>query len=930
MIEDLAGDFNNWKGLTYDEVAQYIKDETGKDISRPALAVYDLNAGKQERNEAVDRWFAEQNGGKLGTGAKFAGNIGYGIGNMAPSIVLAVASGGTSTAGEAAGAIPTLVDALKNGASVGSAAASAGKALFTFNASTAVMSAQSAGDKYVTSAREYGTGEFPGATLMDAIGTGAIEGVTENLGGIPGSAKLDDMLNKEMTGNILANVARNLPNLLVNTGEEGMEEIIVSPLEGMLDKAFLDNGKPLVGWGNGAAIDGKEMLDSGMTGASIGLVMGTVLSTSSVIQSSADIQDKIKIVNNNIDVINHAYQEAYGVDTNIVEKLPNKATTKQVYEKFDECVQYYSNMRVMEHIIDYYRNAFWSDSLSEGCQITYDSMTGAPKIIGADGYVYDSRADYYAGIKSEDQSMATAQNGAPTQAETDADAYRRYALESGNPNADVSGADMATGIAQEVQIPSEERLREIQEASSGQYAQTEGFDGAPSSDEFITALKEDAQRRAEIQEQENRKKQEELQRRSEHLSTLARQTEKYARTGATFEETISELSRSGLITYLHEDEDKAISDAWRMGNAAYCVRTGNRTKRLPAPGETTTESQTTTVSEKKKNAGNLSEVVRPEIRRAMNAMKGSGRSTLATYDGNTYVCMTGGALLITQEEAAAMADSGIKQDKKAEKRLAADASYSEGDIHKATKAEAFSESGKSYVRLELDNGSAITVKKAAFDVVNKEGFVVGVSTSGRSLLAISDGTVVAVITPNSGVRPGYGSKNAKLKCNQEKPRAKTPKKAKGDVGTNASETSVATGLGRRTSIEKICKIRRNAGISGRCPDQGGRRTVLLYFLGLGAVCTGCIGSCRLHSNIYASRTNLLCQVVGRGHRMEGRHLEIRRDAAIHGRNAAEGVEREREVHLLPLGAGGLGGGRRRDIHGCLYIRAELHGIGGRI
>lgn len=815
LIEDLAVEFNGLDDLTYDEVAQYIKDETGKDVSRLALAAYDMNAKKQGANEFVDTMYAAQNDGEIGTGTRFAGNIGYGIGNMAPSIALAVTSGGTSTAGEAAGAIPTLVDALKNGASVGSAAASAAKALFTFSASTAVMSAQSAGDKYVTSAREYGTGEFPGATLMNAIGTGAIEGVTENLGGITGFTKLGDMLNKEMTGSILANVAQNLPNLLVNAGEEGMEEIIASPLEGLLDKAFLDNGKPLVGWGNGAAIDGKEMLDSGMTGTAIGLVMGTVLSTSSVIQSSADIQDKIKIVNNNIDAINHAYQGAYGVDTNVVEKLPNKATLQQVYEKFDECVPYYSDMNVVPHIIDYYSNDFLSDPLNEGCQIAYDSMTGATKIIGADGYAYDSRADYYAGIKSEDQSMATAQNGAPTQAETDADAYRRYALESGNPNADVSGADIATGIAQEVQIPSEERLREIQEASSGQYAQTEGFDGAPSSDEFITALKEYAQRRAEFQEQENRKRQEELQRRSEHLSTLARQTERYARTGATFEETISELSRSGLITYLHEDEDEAISDAWRMGNAAYRVRTGTRTKRLPAPGETTTGSQTTTVSEKKKKAGNLSEVVRPEIRRAMNAMKGSGRLTLATYDGNTYVCMTGGALLITQEEAAAMAASGIKQDKKAEKRLAADASYSEGDIHKATKAEAFSESGKSYVRLELDNGSAITVKKAAFDDVNKEGFVVGVSTSGRSLLAISDGTVAAVITPNSGVRPGYGSKNVKLKCNQEKPRAKTPKKAKGNVGTNASERSVATEPGRRTSIEEVCKITEGLAREGK-------------------------------------------------------------------------------------------------------------------
>lgn len=75
--------------------------------------------------------------------------------------------------------------------------------------------------------------------------------------------------------------------------------------------------------------------------------------------------------------------------------------------------------------------------------------------------------------------------------------------------------------------------------------------------------------------------------------------------------------------------------------------------------------------------------------------------------------------------------------------------------------------------------------------------------------------MVAVITPNSGVRPGYSSKNVKLKCNKEKPGAKTPKKAKADVGTNAPETSVATGLGRRTSIEKVCEITEGLAREGK-------------------------------------------------------------------------------------------------------------------
>ena len=559
LIEDMADDFDNWKGLTYDEIAQYIKDETGKDVSRLALAAYDINAKKQGANEFVDTMYSAQNDGEIGTVARVAGNIGYGIGNMAPSIALAVASGGTSTAGEAAGAIPTLVDALKNGASIGSAAAAAGKALFTFSASTAVMSAQSAGDKYVTSAREYGTGEFPGATLMNAIGTGAIEGVTENLGGITGFTKLGDMLNKEMTGSILANVARNLPNLLVNAGEEGMEEIIASPLEGLLDKAFLDNGKPIVGWGNGAAIDGKEMLESGLYGSAIGFIMGSAMSTQAVIEGSVDVHEQINIVNKYIDNVNEAVRQAYGDSDLLLERLPNSSTTSDAMSKFMQATELLADTDVAK--------AFAKVPLgAEGFTVLSD---GTNRILGDDGYIYDSISDYYTGTPSADQSRATAHPGDKTKAEIDADAYQRIAQENGNSNTKVSGADMATGRAEDVQIPSDEALREAHDNSADATAGA-GANVTPE------AVPEQVQNPQPI-----RTTGKGGLTRGADIETVSEQARKYAETGASIQETMDELVRSGLVADVNDltqSEGAAISAAWYQGSLDYKAKQKQKKK----------------------------------------------------------------------------------------------------------------------------------------------------------------------------------------------------------------------------------------------------------------------------------------------------------------------------------------------------------------
>lgn len=564
VLEDMADEYADYKGLTYDEIAEYLKEDTGKDVSRVALAVYELDKEKQGTNTMIDTIYAAKNDGEISTGAQWAGTIGYGIGNMVPSLALAVASGGSSSAGSAAaggtsGAIPTLVSSLKSGASVGSALAASGKALFTFNASTALMSAQATGSKYVASAREYGTGKFEGATLMNAIGTGAIEGITENLGGITGSTKLGDMLNKELTGSIMVNVAQNLPNLLVNAGEEGMEEIIASPLEGLLDKAMLDGDKPLVGWGNGASIDGKEMLESGIAGAGIGFVMGSVLSTGSIISSSADITSKIKVVNNNVDVINEAYRNAYGVDTDVLEKLPNSAKTWEVYAKFKEYTPYLSDVRVAEQVIAHYSSGFLSDPLSEGCTIAYDSTTGSMKIIGEDGYVYDTRLDYYAGIKSQDQSMATAWEGARTQAEKDARAYEAYAIESGYAGNSASGADIATGNAEDVRVPSAEELRERRDKA------TAGSEPVVSSEERVPASNDRDTKVATSSQSSGLT-------RGADIETVSAQAEKYGRAGATIEETLDELVRSGLVTdvnALTKVEGMSIANAWNQGNLDY-------------------------------------------------------------------------------------------------------------------------------------------------------------------------------------------------------------------------------------------------------------------------------------------------------------------------------------------------------------------------
>lgn len=547
LVQDYADLWDGLDGFTNDDIISGIKSRTGKTINRLAIYAYQKNEDTEKLNQSIDQEYADAHDGKISSGAAFAGNIGYAIGNMIPSIAVAVATGGSSAASEGAGAIPTLVNAIKSGQSVGTALAATGKALFTFSASTALMSAQAAGNKYVTSARQYGEGDFPGATLLNAIGTGAIEGITENLGGITDFASFGKIMDHNLTGNIFINIAKDLPNLLLNAAEEGGEEVISSPLEGLLDKWLLDDGKPIVGWGNGAAIDGKDMLESGLSGATIGFIMGSVMSAKNVVTETADIRTRIDETNEYIDLVNKAAREAYGEQGLAINKLSYSSTTFDIESAFRQATETLSNPAIAQ--------AYSKVSLeADGCRLLKDGS-----VLGKDGYVYDNFIDYYTGRVSADQSQATAQEGAPTQVETDTEAYESYAGESGDEGNRASGADIATGNAEDVRVPSAEELRERRDKA------TVGSEPVVSSEERVPASNDRDTKVATSSQSSGLT-------RGADIETVSAQAEKYGRAGATIEETMDELVRSGLVTdvnALTQVEGMSIANAWNQGNLDY-------------------------------------------------------------------------------------------------------------------------------------------------------------------------------------------------------------------------------------------------------------------------------------------------------------------------------------------------------------------------
>ena len=213
-------------------------------------------------NEAVEQFIHNEIGATTPEALKTSlGQAVYGVGaQMVPMMLGMGISGGGSE---------SFLGSLMNGAKPSKALIN----LVKPNATTALMGVSSGANKYNQLAREYGSNPL---NLVNALGTGYLEALTENLGGFTDAQSFVRMF----AGNTFKN---NLIKYLLSIGEEGLEEVINLPLEGLADKATVEPDKAWTG--TGGVFDLEGMINAGVQGSLVSALMGGPAMVSATVQT---------------------------------------------------------------------------------------------------------------------------------------------------------------------------------------------------------------------------------------------------------------------------------------------------------------------------------------------------------------------------------------------------------------------------------------------------------------------------------------------------------------------------------------------------------------------------------------------------------------------------------------------------------------------
>ena len=216
-----------------------------------------MSATKNQRlTQTIDQTLGK------GVSQKYKNTIGswaYSIGQQVPGILM---TAGAEPAAEAGGLLGNLLS--------GKGAKTAVKAALKGNLATVMIGAASAGGKASQNLLE---GEGSLAGYVNALGTGFTEYFTEGLFGFSDMPSYQKIF-EDVSGSLTQNLAKAFLNYIVSGGEEGLEEVVNVPLEGIIDKLTIDPGKKLVG--DGGIFDFKEMARNGVDGAIVGMLMGGV------------------------------------------------------------------------------------------------------------------------------------------------------------------------------------------------------------------------------------------------------------------------------------------------------------------------------------------------------------------------------------------------------------------------------------------------------------------------------------------------------------------------------------------------------------------------------------------------------------------------------------------------------------------------------
>lgn len=292
-------------------VGEMIKQQTGATDAQMEAYRTANTAGWIRSSLQQDR------GAGIGQGFKdTAGNIAFTLGQQAPGLAYSAL---TPAAAGGSGIIGAAMDAAKTGGSVAKAAGGATLDALKGNIATWMIGASSAGNQLTELAQERG---YDPKNYMNALGTGFAEYFTEGLFGITDAQSVGRIWTN--TGSRGANVLRALGNWIGSGAEEGLEEIVNVPMSGIVEKMTTDKNKKLVG--EDAIFDLRAMIDAGIDGAVVGLLMGGVGAVSAIrvgVQEGGDIRAAAEATNRVIDTLPEQYRP---------ERIAPQSATEQTLE----------------------------------------------------------------------------------------------------------------------------------------------------------------------------------------------------------------------------------------------------------------------------------------------------------------------------------------------------------------------------------------------------------------------------------------------------------------------------------------------------------------------------------------------------------------------------------------------------------------------
>ena len=226
----------------------------------------------------------------------------YMLGQMAPGLLASA----VLPASASGGIIGRAVQGARSG-KIGGAVAAAVKDAAKGNVATWMLGGSSLSQALQNNARQYGA---KAGTYADAIANGFIESFSEGLFGFSDIPSVARFLGTA-TGRSVTTFMRQLGRYLLTGSEEGLEEMVAGPLQSLSTKLFLDHDRKW--FGEGGVFDAKQMLEDGVAGAAMGMVLGSagaVISTYSALQESHDVRDAVNALNASASVLDEDIRPA--------------------------------------------------------------------------------------------------------------------------------------------------------------------------------------------------------------------------------------------------------------------------------------------------------------------------------------------------------------------------------------------------------------------------------------------------------------------------------------------------------------------------------------------------------------------------------------------------------------------------------------------